>query len=540
MPKTMGRHCAWLVRAAVAASNAVVGKKADCVHECFLRMKSDGKHGRLIVNGTMRGHPNALNSRLPRPTAPPAMMSIGVVIIVMLAGEYIGVDDISTAFPQHELCGVMQRALGWAVITEAGARLSGNWTRVIQGGSWSATQQQYCTLMCAAVRPPRTERRDVNRETLYEPGMVDYVALCVRKRRLVHVDDVMNSGRDPKELDAKRLEYRRMATEKYRIKWKDFEPATHQKRCVGVLIDARAKTWRLVDEWVDQVCEAIARCGTDVPIGSAEHDWLMGVAVWVQQVAHVPGIIVHLLRHRVPDAVRVMKTVMMSAMTHTQLRQPELMLVRWPREGCTRRWIVSDAMENGWAGGVGGRLLKSGRWHWCEKSRCMSPMKCCGAEHAVEPRLMYLAEAMASVQTYIGAEDDGVEDDTLVATDSMIWKDVLVKGSTADAGLMRCLVVMWLWATRQVAAVHVPGEINVMDAPSRGQPNVVVPREPVYGDVSEPVWTKIGVVRLCPPARRQMWHEMRDGVPCGWRTAVDARMESAGQQCVAGCRHVSH
>jgi hypothetical protein len=150
---------------------------------------------------------------------------------------------------------------------------------------------------------------------------------------------------------------------------------------------------------------------------------------------------------------------------------------------------------------------------------------------------MYLAEAMASVQAYIGAED-GVDDDTLVATDSMIWRDVMVKGSTADAGLMRCLVVMYMWATRQVAMVHVPGVCNIMDAPSRGQPNILIPREPTYGDASVPAWTKIGVARLCHTARSDIWSEMRGGVPCAWRAAVDARMVPAGH-CVAGCRHAT-
>lgn len=481
----------------------------------------------------MRGHPNALNSRLPRPIAPPAMMRIGTVIIVMLAGEWIGVDDLQTAFPQHELCPVMQRALGFAAVTEAGAMMTGVWTRVIQGGTWSATHQQYCSLICADINPPQHYRRPVTPANIHStPPSVNYVSLCIRARRLVHVDDIMSSGNDPTTLDRARQRFREKAEARYGVTWKPFEPAQQRKRVVGVLVDAQTKTWSCDTEWAEKVERSVTDMITGDDISAKTIEWFTGLAVWVETVMHSPGVIRSIINTSRRSAVDMMIGMLRAAAQHNWYDTPETMLRSWPRTA-NRTWMASDAMETGWAYGYAGERTVSGTWYRCTAADVITPVQCCGPPTSIEPRDMYIGEAMASTH---GAISRTFPHEQLLITDNQAWRDVLVRGSTVDARMMLCIVVLQSCVRGQLAAAHVEGETNVTDQPSRTRTNIMMPQEYDVMNVSPPTWTMIGAARMCHATRQQIWSNYRGQAPCVWRAAVDEHL-SRVQPCITGCRH---
>ena len=178
----------------------------------------------------------------------------------------------------------MAAAMGFGVITEQGALLTGEFNRVPQGGTWSAVHQQYATLQCVGITPQREKQQLANIEQVMARKGVDYIGECVRRLRCVHIDDTMSSGNDARELDRERMEFRERSATRYGVVWKTFEPSEQEKRVVGVLVNAVTKSWKVVPKWADGACEAMAEGG------ETDEEWLRGVGVWVQQVMHTPGI----------------------------------------------------------------------------------------------------------------------------------------------------------------------------------------------------------------------------------------------------------
>ena len=123
--------------------------------------------------------------------------------------------------PQFGLCEVMRKAIGVAVITEAGAVLRAQAARMIQGGTWSAATCQYTTLGCA-LPPEMMPKKEVQQVDPWKWGAqrpvgIDYVSACIRARRLVHVDDVMSAGRDARVLDDNRRAFREAAGRQFSL-----------------------------------------------------------------------------------------------------------------------------------------------------------------------------------------------------------------------------------------------------------------------------------------------------------------------------------
>ena len=149
---------------------------------------------------------------------------------------------------------------------------------------------------------------------------------------------------------------------------------------------------------------------------------------------------------------------------------------------------------------------------------------------------MYVGEAVASVEAIMMVgRQDGRE--CLAVTDSMIWRDALVRGTSTDRRLVVCIMVLYLWVTGQLAIAHVPGEENVADGPSRAKGDIYLPRD-LAMPVHRMAWSKCGATHVCDRVRWRMWEAIRQWVPCLWRTRVERIMgPEHPRRCVEGCRH---
>lgn len=537
-----GRHLAWVFRAAIAAENFEISDVADYWHVFFLRMKRDGT-GRLIVDGTCGAHVNAFNSRLPRPPPPPAMMRIGTIIIMLLDGDVFGVDDIRTAFPQFELCAVMRRALGVAVILESGAVMRGNVARMIQGGTWSAVTCQYTSLECALSQsqlPARAAAQVTPQQWIHQrPTGVDYVSACIRARRMVHVDDIMSGGADRTKVDAERMEFRRRAEQAFGVQWKPFVPAAPRGRAVGIDLCCQTKTWSVCGEWAQKVHRSLRNMEGQENWDERDVMWVAGVSEWVAQVLHLPGVVSAFARGtrtQRRNAAQLLTEQVMSRATMRRLRRPEWMLRPWPRDG-VRNVVISDACGSGWAASASvKRYAACGRWYRCNTYGVISPIRCCDGtmEAYVQPAEMYIAEAMASVEGIVGGRDEAAGDQ-LVLTDSKIWADALAANHSTDETLRALLVMVSVSALGQCAVAHIEGAHNPMDVPSRDLVARAVDIADIPMDhVGTVRWSQSGLARVCERTLRLMVEMVAHSLPCMWAQRAQDFLHGG---CTPLCSH---
>lgn len=525
-----GKQYEAIVRAAAGYDNIQLGVPADYYHKIFTRPKSNGLEVRMIVDGTCAGDVNAANQRLPRPIPPPAMFAVRTVVRVYMTCKYIAVDDIRTAFANFEMCSVMQRAHGVAVFTRSGGVLRGVSTRVIQGGTWSATVCQYQTLT-VALDPANAPERESGDYTVPATLIaertkgVSYVNACLRARRLVHVDDVMSGGDDAATLDRDRLWFRERAEREYNVRWKPFEASAKSGRLVGVHIDCEGKWWSVCPVWAEKLERALETYKGGAVWTSQERQWFDGVSVWVLQVTHqqlplptwladdgdMPGAmaaLVAMARERVAATEWVAKRRLGHVMT------------AWPRPGKHGggAYSISDASKRGWAGARTDGVTRCGYWHWCATNKVHSTQRCCADGRVLmESGDVYKGEALASLETAYDVASEGR--DLLIVTDSKIWVDTLLAVCAGDRVLAACAVAMAATATGERAVAHCAGHgdgANYADQPSHDVTGFTVVGVPPPSSTAIPRWSVAGVARHGDEVRDMVLTEACRYLPCLW------------------------
>ena len=466
-PSSVGMD--WVMREAVIADNAKVTNEVDHLHRMFLRVKRDGVSARLIVDGTDGGSSNALNSRMPLPVPPPALMRIQTVVLILMSRSVFGVDDVRTAFNTFLLCGIMQRAIGVAFVRGAGAQCKGCMTRMIQGGSWSAVTCQYSILTASLpVRfLPMYERQHVNPHdwSAQRHRGVDFFGACVASRRLVHIDDVMSAGHDAAQLDAERQIMRERATRDFGIMWKESQPSGTTGRAVGVWLDLTSKSWTVDPEWAQRVMTALPKAHDD--------EWLCGVAEWITQVLHAPGMIRAAMRMAPSGGERYLEVMLRTTARYRRRLEPEQALRPWPR-GNGKVYVQGDAMNHGYAVATSEGVSVAGTWWRCGKTNALSVSACChtAKSSSTIPAEMVRAEALTTAEgVWLACHGEGGQlpaarygDDLFVISDNKPWIDALISAHSESDDVLAVIVAVFLVASGHVAAAHVPGESNVADA----------------------------------------------------------------------------
>lgn len=520
----VGKHMEDVFRAALAYQNFSLSKTAQHFHAFFTRPKSDGVSVRLIVDGTAGGHPNAINQRLPRPPPPPAMMRVPTVVLVLVTGTVFGVDDVQTAFPTMRMCRTMTQAHGVAVILAGGGILRAVTDRVIQGGTWSATVCQYAVLQYAlgSAGGPRRETADIMRpdEVLRRRQGVPYARICLRMRRLVHVDDVMSGGTDAAQLDRERLEFRARATALYGVRWKAFKESAPRGRAVGIEVDCEQKTWGVCYDWGERVCESLGDVRTAQWTDDVA-DWFNGVAAWVSLVLHVPMVPIWLVREDRASAVDVLVMMIRSRARYRQLKSVEQTLRAWPRDG-QDAYSISDASRRGWAAARTDGASRCGIWKWCARVDAPTTVQCCDGREAVEveSKDIYKAEALASMEMLWDWRRD---EDTLLVSDSQIWVNDVRKGHSMDTLLGGLLAAFYLvargpWAVAHVAG-HGPGS-NYADGPSQSVQTFSVSGLAPPSSMRVVQWAKMGVATCSSTLDNALARAILPYLPCVWRTRL--------------------
>ena len=512
-----------IIRQAIAYQNYRVVKTHDHAHRAFLRRKKDGS-ARLLFDGTDYLHPNAVNQRLPHPLIPPALWRVASVLVIIMSGSVVGVDDVRTCFPQMPLCPIMQMAHGVTIRTGR-AHLRVVSTRVTQGARNSPALAQYTVLTLALVQSPILRHPD---------GATDYHTMSARARRVVHIDDVVSSGISASLLDQQRLDFRQLAEQRYQVVWKEFTPSAAVGSALGIRMDCERHSWTMDPLWVNTVVTNLARLrGHELTQNSKQ--WLMGIAAWVCQIVHVPLFPISLaVADRFDAAIDLLLILSKAAMTHNRPRSPEQTFRHWPR-GHVPHYTVSDACRESWAGASTDGTSECGYWYDCVSSR-FSATPCCSTEHLrIENAEVYYGEALASIHAWLSTTT-GTSDDWLIASDSQIWVDNIARAHASDLQLAALLVVLWLAAPAPIAAVHVPGDVNPAHEPSHGPYRFAAHIHSPPAMTTTPRWSVIGTARACGRA----WIAMRDAVipmlPCGLREQVRT-MHPPSSDCIYGCMH---
>jgi hypothetical protein len=513
----------WVARECVAAKNMEEGE-SEYQHTYFLRLKSDGFTYRLIVDGTAKSLASSFNSRLPVPPAPRAMMRIYTVLLVVMAGECIGVDDVRTAFPQIPLCETMRRALGIWIRTSGKKIWKLRCTRAIQGGTWSAALCQAIVLWL--VYGERLVGGTVR--------VVDWFRMCVENGSLVHVDDVVSSGLVAAELDGRRLRFREWSSSRYGVIWKEHLPSGTTADALGLHMNVRDKVWRLRTEWIESCTEALAAM---IMKSLNEHakQWLAGIAVWICQALHLPMAVVTIMRTNPQGTIRPLMIMLRGSAYHRhRCAVPSSMLGRWPRSR-RRRYVISDASCEGWSGSTQACLGRAGRWSRCAKSGWITTEPCCGEQvERIEPAEVYYGEALASCDAIV--HNEYPDEELLVVTDSMIWKNALVRNHSSCMHMAALIVLVYLIRLCQTAAAHIPGLSNPADEASHSAIPFVATEE-LHPTTGIPEWTLIGWSHPCQRTAMAMWVLSRKYIPCAWRDIGD-RAVSKIPRCKPGhCLH---
>lgn len=525
----VGAHLEHVFREALGYRNFRTVSRADFWHPFFTRLKSNGIEVRLLVDGTSGGHPNAINQRLPAPPPPPAMMRIQTVILVIVSGRAMGVDDVRTAFATMGMCDTMARAHGVAVFTRQGSVMRAVSDRVIQGGTFSAAQCQYTVLQYALGDrlPPRQVADESQPRALLRERMtgVNYAATCLRLRRLVHVDDVVSGGDDRAQLDVQRKAFREESMRKYRVQWKEFEPSAEEGRAVGVHINCAEKWWSVCPRWATRTVQTLQELAAS-QWNDHTAEWFGGVMAWVCQSHHLPGVPMWLIRYNRGEAIRLAIAMTTTRIRYRMQRTPEQALRRWPRDGDRESapYAITDASTRGWAGARTDGVSRCGPWYWCTRAEMPTVEPCCHRPlpTRIDPGQIYLAEMLANAELLW---DWGGERDKLVITDSSVWADVVARGHTMDPRMGAMLVALHLLRPggAQVAVAHCAGHGeggNYADESTQTLLPFSVVGRPLPSTTNTPRWSPLALVSDTTGVGPHMARVVEPWLNCAWLDRV--------------------
>ena len=530
-----------VVRKVIAIGNLRTIKRSELGHShaIFLRLKSNGRDYRMLVDASDKDHPNAYNSRLPRPPKPPAFLPVVLIILIVMQGDQMGVDDIQTAFNQMgPLSQPMSKALGVSTPLESGSMLCAEYRVVPQGGTWSPVVMQGTTLTMAHETewfPQRPHLEPVKRrDEMYTTRPADWVQAAVRNGKIVHVDDVVTAQKGSAELlDRRRAKVREHATEKYGVVWKEATPSSQEGDALGVNYQLRDKTWSPIKAWGHKV---------EMALQNTEHvtaetdEKLAGCVVWMHTVLSLPDILSQRIQQ--PEVKRMAVNMTRSRAEYVN-GVPTMANLTRPHS--YEHVIVTDAMGQGWAGASSLGYTDADKWYWCERAQTYSPHRCCGGAKTVTcpSEDMYMGEAIASVWTTLeavrshgGERGDGAEKDgVMMITDSDIWNKVVRRGYSGDRVLGALAMLIHMTLASQPSVAHVAGTENPADEPSRCQRTFRLTDIPPH---TSPYRSALAGTRICGEVERELIAAIR--LPCPFAVTI-ARMDRMRRgHHVKGCR----
>lgn len=502
------------------------------LHRVFTVPKRNGEL-RMIIDATDAHHPNAFNERLPAPPPPPAMLRVPTVVATVLSGDEIGVDDVMTAFATMPMCRTMFRALGLGVpASKSHPEIVAAHARVPQGGTWSAVLCQGHTL--TAVVPPEehppTMARPIaplGRPHLSGLPAADWIPVLRRLGIVIHVDDVITSGVIGTVDDRRRC--MRVRTEnRYGMRWKPFQQSSPRAEALGMDFDAENKSWALQRKWINDFELALEGWQSS---DDGDVDWARGCTAWIIQVLHTPLALLRTVDESWPRRIR--------QLLHTRATYAESMslcmrLSPWPRPARRHHVQLTDACGYAWAGAaLDCGLGIAGRWHRCT-SGALSPWPCCGASDVrVGPEEMVMAEALASVATFLRIRRCEGTRDTLILSDNESWTADVAASRGGTQALSALTVLMWLLADGQLASAHVRGDENSMDGPSRLLCPPILSCVPPH---THPQWSTIGVARVCRHVASPLWESVCLDLPCCLRAVGDTVVATMAEVCLCAVR----
>lgn len=540
-------------REAVAAKTMAISKRRHLqhLHSIFLRMKSNGIDYRLLVDATDHEHPNAYNSRLPKPPKPASMVRVVVFLVVAMGFSFVGVDDIQTAFHQlGPLAEPLQRALGVAVPYPGGRSAPALYARYVvvpQGGTWSAVLCHGCALVFAhhtewfPARKPL--RLPGDRNELQSVAPANWDEATIRNARFVHVDDVVSFGVSSCELDLRRQAFRRSSTAQWGVKWKPYEPSAHRGTALGIWMDLESKVWTLKREWISRVAELLSDAST---ANDDEHtrDWLCGIAAWASSVLLTPTTLLHIVGRGQMERARESLTRFIKAAARFGCPELTTLASLRARRLTHTDTVNSDAMVVGWSAATSLGVSEASKWYSCSRTATFTIKKCCGSADPVtiEPADMQYAEAMASAYIalrHLSSIDRPRSGITLVLCDNEAWVQALWRARTKRYHVMALLVLIH-YAMRpgqQLIAAHIDGTVNPADGPSREQRPFVLPETlPTHGAAKR---CPLGWTAVCGAVARAEIEGMRnDALPCAFdefalatQRAMDDKPHNVGCRC---------
>ena len=535
---------AYVIRAAVAAKNMSVISRKDLqhAHVIFLRLKSNGLEYRMLVDASDRGHPNAYNSRLPKPPKPPAMLPVLMVIIIINQGDVMAVDDIATAFHQlSPMTHSMSAALGVAVPLASGNSLCAKYLAVPQGGTWSAVTMQGVSLMAAHAfdgLPNRKAEASRPRDDWHNTPPADWATCAIKKGRITHVDDIVSTAKgEPAALDKQRLEMKELATKKYNVKWKPSLPSASTGVALGINYDLSEKVWSVTTKWSQAFTKYLRRETVDT-------EKVRGCVVWIATVFALPAIIVPSMSKvvNIPDSTRRMLQILASSRA-TWVSHDAPTIQQLSRPVGYDFISITDAMGYGWAGATNTGLSEAGKWYRCKSAGIMSPVPCCGGTETiyVPPEDMYLGESMASAWMALrsarrqgvwrkAAPEPFIGRELLMITDSDVWNKAVRRGYSSNITLLSLMLLLHLALPRAPAIAHVKGDDNPADKPSRNQTTFEFTHIPPH---TRPVRSTLALSKICGATEQLMLDTTV--LPCAFEDMKSLLRGSREGHHVTGC-----
>lgn len=537
----------------------------DHFHRMFLRLKSNGVEHRLLIDGTDGGHPDAYNARWPKPLKPPCMLPVALIVIIVLAGESMGVDDVWSAFHQMgPLAAPVSRAIGAAVRRYGRDPMYLVYDVVPQGGTWSATTSQSITLVLAhgADGMPKrvplrmdgpefiTVKEDGTRVVVGAVEPADWWQSAVENARIVHVDDVVSGGGADEELDQRRHRFRSRATERYGVVWKEFVPSKPRGEALGMRFNCTIKIWGVKRDWAERVRAGLARVLRRAEALTEEQEqWVMGVGAWISLVLQQPAAVIACTRKRgVRSVAEVLRHMVGMAACIADGLHPRELLARMTSPLDPEDYVITDAMGDGWSGASLSGETDAGEWKRCAATGWITPKECCGGSRSVrvEPEEMYYGEALASAWVTMQAlrrwrrrRCSGGRNghaDMVVLTDSDVWNKAMRRAYSPDPHLTALITLihvdMMAPGAPDLAVAHVSGVDNIADGPSRSQTTFSFATDDLPPH-QKPLRTTLGRVATC--MREGYVTLAEDYLPCCMRELIREEWTDAGQLHVAGC-----
>lgn len=523
--ESMRKHLSYAIR-----QRNVMPMRVDHLHAVFTRLKSNGKEVRMIVDGSDGDHPNAFNSRLPRPPAPPGLLRVPTVVAMVMSGDEFGTDDVRTAFATMSMCRTMSKALGVGLPpTRHRPALVAAHVRVPQGGTWSAAACQGHALTAAIPPPawPPTALRPNDlptREQMSAVAPANWFPVLCDVGTIVHIDDVISFG-PVGTVDERRHAMRTRSERLYNMRWKESRPAQRQGNALGMFFDvSERRVWGVQESWIAGIQHEL-----DDWNHAQEDDivWARGCTAWVTQVLHAPAIVNALVDRSWPGRILALGRARVSYVEELTLRDR---LTAWPRARPSYAQL-SDACGTGWAGAwLGGDIGVAGRWYRCGEDAVLSHTPCCSTESIrIASGEMVIGEAMATIATYAAGMHTSRQDH-LILTDNAPWAGALASATSPEHNLAALIVFMWMIADGQIATAHVRGEENTLDGPSRGTALPLLTELPPH---TAPRWSTIGAVRRCRHTADALWQPVRRALPCAWRALGDAELSRPARSACA-------